>query len=428
MDFTFNRGLEASIHAPNYTPSSSYSSTNSTQQLQLPMSSAGSQRWPSDTSDTEASNLSDLPARLPSRPRSYHSSTTSSTSSQTPSLPVKAPRRRPDTLRLIPVGIDPSGKSSPHTSVAHLIHPTLHPAIVGKTLTRIRRSAKHPTLTLDFSDKSTFQVLVDGYDPVHRGVPKGLEMDPSLDHIFNPPNGELRVNLVVADCALITLTDKAFEQKGPLPNATGLGKELQWDQNHLGVAFKFADQERDSSLARWHCVWAKMEEHDEALGGCVFRSYDDVYLERLQRRQDTGPATAHYYQKPSYKDALTGSSAPFRKQKQGDPKHKDDAATGTGTAPHRKKQEPELKPNPHAVLPKGPAASSRNHPDSLTDPSTSTRRQSSKPQHSRNKSATGPWKHAAPEAKPDPSSSTVPSGTPRKQHQHHQRKQSRSGW
>lgn len=54
-------------------------------------------------------------------------------------------------LRLQSLGVDPS-------------------LLVGKVLTKISRSSKHPTLTLDFSDNTTFQILVDGYDPVHRCV------------------------------------------------------------------------------------------------------------------------------------------------------------------------------------------------------------------------------------------------------------------
>jgi hypothetical protein len=139
---------------------------------------------------------------------------------------------------------------------------------VGKVLTRVRRSPKHPTVTLDFSDNTTFQILVDGYNPLHPGVPKSLEMDSSLDPIFNPPSGQLHVELNIVDCALITLTDKAFEMRDRVE---------QWDQNHLGVVFKFAEDNA------WHCVWATLMEHDNMIGGCVFRSYDDVYLDQLQR-------------------------------------------------------------------------------------------------------------------------------------------------
>jgi hypothetical protein len=174
-------------------------------------------------------------------------SLTSSSDSPPPS-PSKR-RRRPTPLRLTHVGIDPGD-------------------LVGKVLTRIRRSPNHPTLTLDFSDNTTFQVLVDGYDPVHQGTPKELEMNPSLDPLFNPPNGQLQVSLTVVDCALVTLTDKAFLKKT---------REAHWDQNHLGLGFKFAGAQS------WHCVWATMIEYDEQMGGCVFRSYDDVYLDTLQR-------------------------------------------------------------------------------------------------------------------------------------------------
>lgn len=135
---------------------------------------------------------------------------------------------------------------------------------------KARRSCNHPALTLDFSDNTTFQILVDGYDPVHRGISKALEMDSSLDDLFT--SGQ-PINLPIVDCALITLSDKAFERK-PAHNP----REAQWDQKHLGVAFKFAEAD-----ARWHCVWATLEDHDAQLGTCVFRSYDDVYLDRLQR-------------------------------------------------------------------------------------------------------------------------------------------------
>jgi hypothetical protein len=67
-----------------------------------------------------------------------------------PSSPSKS-RRRPVPLRLQSLGVDPS-------------------LLVGKVLTKLSRSSKHPTLTLDFSDNTTFQILVDGYDPVHRCV------------------------------------------------------------------------------------------------------------------------------------------------------------------------------------------------------------------------------------------------------------------
>jgi len=95
-------------------------------------------------------------------------------------------------------------------------------------------------------------------------------MDSILDEIFSSPE---QMDLQVLDCALVTLSDKAFARKYDHDP-----EELQWDQKHLGVAFKFA-----VANPKWHCVWAAMEEHDENQGTCVFRSYDDVYLEKLHR-------------------------------------------------------------------------------------------------------------------------------------------------
>lgn len=68
------------------------------------------------------------------------------TSSPPPS-PMKS-RRRPVPLRLESVGVDPS-------------------TLVGKVLTNIRRSSRHPSMQLRFSDDTTYQILVDGYNPTH---------------------------------------------------------------------------------------------------------------------------------------------------------------------------------------------------------------------------------------------------------------------
>ncbi|EGN99816.1 hypothetical protein SERLA73DRAFT_180038 [Serpula lacrymans var. lacrymans S7.3] len=193
--------------------------------------------FPSDSSETSSDSCTLVISDTSSRP-----------CTPSPISPTKS-RRPPVPLRLQSVGIDPS-------------------LIVGKVLTRISRSPKHPTLTLDFSDHTTFQILVDGYDPVYRGVPKRLEMDHSLETLMNTPTGQVHVELTIEDCALITLTDKAFEMKQ---------KEERWDQNHTGVALRFKEDRA------WHCVWATLAEHDEKLGACIFRSYDDVYLDRLQR-------------------------------------------------------------------------------------------------------------------------------------------------
>ncbi|KIJ67945.1 hypothetical protein HYDPIDRAFT_107489 [Hydnomerulius pinastri MD-312] len=171
---------------------------------------------------------------------------TSSRSSTPPPSPTKS-RRRPVPLRLDSIGIDPS-------------------VLVGKVLTRISRSSKHPSMQLYFADDTAYQILVDGYDPIHRGLPKELEMDPTLGALLNDSDGQLDVDLLIDDCALITLTDKAFESRQ---------REQRWDQNHIGVAFKFREDQV------WHCVWATLTDHEK--GSCVFRSYDDVYLDQLQR-------------------------------------------------------------------------------------------------------------------------------------------------
>lgn len=98
------------------------------------------------------------------------------------------------------------------------------------------------------------------------GLPKELEMDPTLASLLDAADGQLSIAFTIEDCVLITLTDKAFVSKQ---------REQRWDQNHIGVAFKFREDQS------WHCVWATLTDHEN--GQCVFRSYDDVYLEQLQR-------------------------------------------------------------------------------------------------------------------------------------------------
>jgi len=106
-------------------------------------------------------------------------------------------------------------------------------------------------------------------------------MDPSLHLIFNPPSGQQLVDLTIVDCATITLMDKAHDTRVELQGP----RDEQWDQLHIGVAFKFLEQTGDGK--GWHCVWATLAEYDRERGegdsACVFRSYDDVYLDTLQR-------------------------------------------------------------------------------------------------------------------------------------------------
>lgn len=100
-------------------------------------------------------------------------------------------------------------------------------------------------------------------------------MDLMLEDLLNTRRP---LDLLVVDCALITLSDKAFERKHSRDGKESRNShDFRWDQKHLGVAFKFAEEE-----PRWHCVWATLAEYDEEQGGsCVFRSYDDVYLENI---------------------------------------------------------------------------------------------------------------------------------------------------
>jgi hypothetical protein len=95
-------------------------------------------------------------------------------------------------------------------------------------------------LTLDFADNTTFQILVDGYDPVHRGIPKELETDSFLDPLLRSPNAQLLAGLTIVDCALITMTDKAFSHE----ERDEKQWEEQWDQNHLAVALKFSEDNK----------------------------------------------------------------------------------------------------------------------------------------------------------------------------------------
>ncbi|KAF8497648.1 hypothetical protein JB92DRAFT_2588897, partial [Gautieria morchelliformis] len=142
--------------------------------------------------------------------------------------------------------------------------------IVGKVLRRVVRSPRHPTITLQFADSTVFQIQVEGYhpNPSLQGIPKELEMDSSLDNIMSAcGNGQSTIDLLISDCALVRLTDKAFETKV---------RQERWDQNHLGLALKF-----DGDPA-WHCVWAVVVEHDREEGGHeTFRSYEDVYLQPI---------------------------------------------------------------------------------------------------------------------------------------------------
>ncbi|EJD52575.1 hypothetical protein AURDEDRAFT_111227 [Auricularia subglabra TFB-10046 SS5] len=141
--------------------------------------------------------------------------------------------------------------------------------LVGKTLRRVSRGSVHPNLTLFFADDSVVQVKMEGYNPNLRTLSKELEMDASLDDALGSA-GSRAVDLVILDCALVRLTDKAFEL-----HETDAAGDTRWDQDHLGIAFKF-----DGMPHRWYSVWATMADYDEE-GVCKFRSYDDVFLSPL---------------------------------------------------------------------------------------------------------------------------------------------------
>lgn len=147
--------------------------------------------------------------------------------------------------------------------------------IVGKTMRRARLSVSHPAATFDFTDGTTFQILVDGYDPAHPGVPKQLEMDPDLHALLTCK--EL-LEITIIGCVLIDLHDKAFEQK-PGPD----GEEFRWGQQHRAIALKFGEEK-----PRWHCVWTITEDRDSE-GICTFRNFSDLYLKQLTRTRGKKP-------------------------------------------------------------------------------------------------------------------------------------------
>ncbi|RPD59823.1 hypothetical protein L227DRAFT_468960, partial [Lentinus tigrinus ALCF2SS1-6] len=172
-------------------------------------------------------------------------------------------------------------------------------ALIGKRLTRVRRSRTHPCITLHCADGSAFQVLVVGYDPQHRGVPKVLETD---SHVLNPrgaaESAHADLRLTISHAASITLSDKAFQARpGPSSDGglegLGLGlpkvrtqREDRWTQRHAAFALKFEEEQG------WHCVWATMAEYDEQdREQCVFRNYADVYLDRLQAPAPSTPTS-----------------------------------------------------------------------------------------------------------------------------------------
>ena len=206
--------------------------------------------------DTDAASDTSLPS----------SSGTSSYLISPPPSPSKS-RKAPVPIRLHPIGIDPT-------------------AIIGKVIKRIKPSPTHPAVTLDFDDDTTYQVRIDGYDPVYRGTPKTIETNAVLRPLFQPTNGASHVHLTVTDCRLISLKDVAHQRT---ENA-----ESRWSVEHLALAFKFEEQ------PGWHCCWATMAEYEREGGPCTFRSFDDVYLDEISRSPRNSPRKNRHRRKQSH--------------------------------------------------------------------------------------------------------------------------------
>ncbi|KAH8107911.1 hypothetical protein BXZ70DRAFT_21030 [Cristinia sonorae] len=163
---------------------------------------------------------------------------------------VENARQKKESLKLDPIGTPPA-------------------ELVGKVLRRISRSDTHPTVTLYFTDNTQYQIRVDGYNPAYPGIPKAIETNPALEAVFHAlERGSGDVTYTISQAAVISLADRAYE----------LGeKESEWVQHHAALAFKFKEE------GRWHCVWVTLAEHDQ-LGRCTFRTFDDVYLAKLDQR------------------------------------------------------------------------------------------------------------------------------------------------
>jgi len=183
----------------------------------------------------------------PANPPSFNPPPPSSSSNRPPVL--STPRRLWEQPRPDSIGVDPD-------------------QIVGKVLVHTRRSPTHPAVTLHFADNTAYQVRVDGYDPVHRGIPKELETNSVLLPLFKPPAGQIDVHLTVTHARMVLLKDTAHQWSEKA--------ESRWNVEHVAFALKFAEE------PGWHCVWATMAEYDGDFGPCTFRSFDDVYLAELR--------------------------------------------------------------------------------------------------------------------------------------------------
>ena len=101
--------------------------------------------------------------------------------------------------------------------------------MTGKMLRSIRPSESHPALTLQFSDNTTYQVRVDGYNPSYPGLPKQIEMSPGLQDLLKR-SSEQDLNLTVLKATIINLEDRGYQ---------GGRDESSWMKRHAGIALQF---------------------------------------------------------------------------------------------------------------------------------------------------------------------------------------------
>ncbi|KAL5523893.1 hypothetical protein ACEPAG_8066 [Sanghuangporus baumii] len=227
--------------------------------------------------------------------------TTSITSTASTSTGSSAVASTSSSSNGTPKKLRPRARSSPQPIPTLGIDPKI---LVGKVLTHIRRSPDHPTVTLSFADGTTYQILVDGYDPRNTSGAKPessstsrscvLEMDEVLLRMLEVP-GRHVVDREITDCAHIRLADKAYERRE---------WEQSWTQSHVAVAFKFAGE------SRWHCIWAMRAEYDER--GCIFRAFDDVYLQVLDRQLPRSPQRKFEQRRQGVPSPLKSPKSPGR--------------------------------------------------------------------------------------------------------------------
>ncbi|TFL02458.1 hypothetical protein BDV98DRAFT_428406 [Pterulicium gracile] len=168
----------------------------------------------------------------------------------------------------------------------------------GKTLRSVQCSTSHPSISLSFTDNSSYHIRVDQYSPSMTSnavwaLVQTPGADPAIERLFSSSTTSQNsaqiseVNWQVIDCTFITMSDKAFQY-----NVEKSG-ESKWDENHKALAFKLHPIPSSDAMSvdepahkpRWHCIWATKEVYSEETSSsgtgyrqCVSRSYHDVYL------------------------------------------------------------------------------------------------------------------------------------------------------